>query len=57
MSNEECDKVHAPTFDLFEQKNRNLTLQLAVSEDEYDTCSTAEEVYLVELDDIKKEKD
>ena len=57
MSNEECDAVHAPTFALLEQKNRNLTLDLAASEDEYDTCSNSEEVYLLEIDDLNKEKD
>ena len=57
MSKEECDAVHAPTFALYEEANANLTLKLAKSEDDHETCTSAEAVYLAEIDDINKEKD
>lgn len=57
MSKEECDAVHAPTFALYEEANANLTLKLAKSEDDREVCTSAEAVYLAEIDDINEEKD
>jgi len=57
MSKEECDAVHAPTFALYEEANVNLTKKLAETEDDHETCTRAEGVYLAEIDDINQERD
>ena len=57
MTKEECDAVHGPTFALYEEANVNLTKEFTTTQDDLEACQGEEAVLLVELDDLRAEKD